>query len=100
VSRSNTNYYNICPWHDEVGEDAYCDIHCNYSASPCLVPREFLSRRGVVRRQRRFLKHFKKSWHSGPPSWWWRMQHNSARAIQRAEMLPNPDDPVVSSDKR
>src|SRR5262249_12684078 len=104
MSRSNTNYYNICPWHRKVGEDGYCDIHRPYRdegwGQPCLVPRQLLSRRGGVRRRRSLPKRSAKSGPSGPPRSWWRIEHRRARAIQRAEMLRDPEDPMVTPDKR
>lgn len=65
-----------------------------------LPPRDYPSRRGVVRRQRRFPNFSIKSWHRGPPAWWWRDQHRRARAIQRREMLRMPDDPVITPDRK
>jgi len=60
----------------------------------------FSTRRGVVYRPNHFQPWFQNYWHEGPPKWWKRMWHQKARAVQKAEMLANPDDPLVTPMRR
>jgi hypothetical protein len=101
MSRSNHHYYNLCHRWGDIGEDGYCDFHRYRRRQHCCIPPAvYLTRRRVIRRRSRFPEGSPKSWHRAPPAWWWRSAHRRARAIQRQEMLRNPEDPVITPDKR
>lgn len=103
MSKSNTNYYNLCS-RGEIGEGGYCDFHrpgwWKGRQAKCIPSREYLTRRGVVQRKPRYAKWSRKSWHSGPPAWWWRAEHRRARAKQKAEFLRCPEDPTITPDRK
>ena len=60
----------------------------------------FTTRRGVVYRRNYFKPWLTKHWREGPPRSWKQMWHQKARAVQKAEMLANPDDPLVTPMRR
>lgn len=101
MSRSNTYYYNLCVRHGEVGEDGFCDFHRGFWRlhGKCILPREWLSRRGIERRKPRF-RYSPKTYQKGPPRWWWQMEHRRARRKQQAEFLRNPEDPMITPQRR
>lgn len=104
MSRSNHNYYNLCVHWGEIGEDGYCDFHrlswWKGRGHLCIPPGAFTTRRGVVQRKARFPEYSMKTFHRGPPSWWWRSQHRRARAIQAVEFHRDPEDPMITPDRR
>jgi hypothetical protein len=82
MSRSNHSYYQTFRHADEQRP----------------IQSAFSTRRGVVYRRRSHW--FKKYWYPGPPHWWKQMWHQKARAVQKAEMLANPNDPLVTPMRR
>ncbi len=47
-----------------------------------------------------FNRGSKKYRHEAPSQWWKRMRYQKARAVQKTEMLANPDDPLVTPMRR
>jgi hypothetical protein len=84
MSRSNHSYYEPFRHTDEQRP----------------LKRAFATRRGVVYRRKRIQPWSKQYWRDGPPHWWKQMWHQIARAVQKEEMLANPDDPVITPERR
>lgn len=63
MSRSNTNYHNVCRIRD--GE---CASWYHARVGRHIPERTWETRRGIVVRKKRFPNHSWKSWCSGPPS--------------------------------
>ena len=100
MSRSNTNYYNLCHKWGEIDADGYCDFHRPASKlrgpqHKCIPPHKWVSRRGIEERKLRFPKWTWKSWCSGPPRDVKRAWRRMIRAVYRAEMARRPDDPEL-----
>lgn len=88
---SRTNHYRLCGCRE--GEPI-CYIHNVYGFDPGYKPvREILGRRNW-RRKTRFPKYSVKSFHEGPPRWWWQEKHSTARAIYRT-LMRGAEDPVL-----
>jgi hypothetical protein len=41
-----------------------------------------------------------KNWHRGPDKIWKRMWHKKARMMQKAEMLADPENPMITPMRR
>jgi len=100
MSRSNTNYYNLCHKWGEIANDGYCDFHrptgrWRAVGHKCVPPREYVTRRGPVKRKPRFPQWTWKSWCSGPPRNIKRDWRRMIRARYKAEMLRHSDDPEL-----
>lgn len=100
MSRSNTNYYNLCHRWGEIGEDGYCDFHRGYAHQRCIPPGKYLCRRGFVVRKPRFPVGSAKSWHNGPPASMKRIWSKQIRARYQAELARRPDEPELFSYNR
>lgn len=100
MSRSNTNYYNLCHWWKEIGEDGYCDHHRGWKGK-CIPPGEYETRRGMVVRKPRFPAGWTwKSYSSGPPRDVKQIWQGIIRARHRAAIALNPDDPELFDSER
>jgi hypothetical protein len=84
MSRSKDSYYRALQHADEQRT----------------LKRSFVTRRGVVYRSKAFERWFRNYWHDEPPRWWKQMWHRKARAVQKAEMRKNPEDPLVTPMRR
>lgn len=70
MSRSNTNYYNVCD--HEPSRSGWIHTRCEYGRH-CIPVKKFATRRGIVERKKRF------------PEWSWKSHcPNPPRAIKRA----------------
>lgn len=96
MSRSNTNYYNICK-RDEVTGKCVRDGMFHRS---CYFEGEYVTRRGVFRRKRRFPEWSVKSYHSTPPVSIKQCWIKRARAKQQHEMRKEAEDPIVTPMRR
>lgn len=103
MSRSNTNYYNLCVgapgfW-DAVGEDGFCGLHRPHGRwqprGKCIPPAEYMTRRGIVKRTPRHPWHSWKSHCHNPPHDMKRYWNKRLRAQARREMAARPDDPQL-----
>jgi hypothetical protein len=92
MSRSNHNYYNL---RSEESDECFL-----IARQGQYVQRAFATRRGLVRRGKRFPCWSIKSWHRGPDKWWKRMWHKKARTVQRFEMFADPEVPVITPMRR
>jgi hypothetical protein len=104
MSRSNTHYWNLCSWWEEIGEDGYCKHHRPFfmdgkqlwgSGEPCIPPGKFETRRGLVKRRPRFPKRSVKSWHQPPPLATKKLWRRWIRSKYGAEMKRHPSDPEL-----
>jgi hypothetical protein len=86
MSRSNTNYYNVCD--RPIGESGYCERHSPARSwqprKVCIPPGEFWTRRGLVRRESRYQHGWKRHC-SGPPRAMKRAWQRQLRAKYVAE---------------
>lgn len=107
MARSNTNYYNLCPW--PVGEDGYCwwhrpsDNHPNdlfFTEGDCVGQGWYYGRRGLVWRKRRFPEWSWKKWVKGPPRSIKRLWRRKVRGLYKAEIRRQIDDPVFGDHEK
>jgi hypothetical protein len=102
MSRSRNHcYYTVC---ENVGKDGYCDWHREYPSGVndrhgCIPERVWMSRRGLVVREKRF-KDTWKCWCSGPPVSIKRLWQRKIRAMCRQEMRHRPYDPELTDSQK
>lgn len=98
----NHNYFKTCigPFDDnglcQRHQAAYRDLQ----RVSCIPARVFVTRRGVVHRHPRFPNWSIKSIFKGPPLELKKLWRRSARAKQRAELLRDLEDPIITPSKR
>jgi hypothetical protein len=99
MSRSNTNYYNVCD--DPIDETGHCEWHQEYSwlgrQRKCIPPGKFFSRRPWVRKKR-FPDWGWKRHCPGPPRSFKRLWQRKLRTMQRDE-LRKTGDVLLDADK-
>ena len=92
MSRSNTNYYNICT--EPVAREDRCDAGLSLSRRH-IPPGQYLTRRGVFIRKPRFPFGWKKyAWN--PPKYIKRYWNKQLRQSVRLELIHHPEDPILT----
>lgn len=111
MSRNNVFYWRLCVPDKRnilegmglhLDENGICDWHrgtWRRHSKPCIVPRVFVTRRGLYRREPRFPEYSGYHGHN-PPRTIKRKWERKLRALYRREIQKDPSDPVLSDGEK